>query len=54
MQKHCKDCKHSLMDLRWGEYKCKYYERYVRDPAKDAENCIHHRPKTTKNNNKRK
>ena len=45
MQKHCKDCKWSLMDTRWGEYKCKYYERYVRDPVKDAENCIHHKIK---------
>lgn len=47
MQKHCKDCKWSLMDVRWGEYKCKYLERYVKDPA-EAEDCTHFRPKPVK------
>ena len=52
MQKHCKDCKWSLMDVRWGEYKCKYYERYVRDPA-EAEDCTHFRPKPVKGKKKK-
>ena len=50
MQKHCKDCKHSLMDLRWGEYKCTYYERYIRDPANDAEYCANFKERPKKKN----
>lgn len=26
---NCKDCKHSVFDEHWGEYKCKVYDHVI-------------------------
>lgn len=33
----CKDCKHSIFDVQWGEFKCKKLSIVVN--PKRAENC---------------
>ena len=34
----CKDCKHTIFDPRWGEYKCDIFKHVIYDQGKYA-NC---------------
>ena len=36
---HCKECKHSVFDKVWGEFKCKKYMRRIYNPSYQPENC---------------
>lgn len=40
----CKNCANAIFDEVWGEYKCKVYERYIRNCKKHVD-CENHEPK---------
>lgn len=36
---HCKECKNSVFDKVWGEFKCKKYMRRIYNPSYQPEVC---------------
>lgn len=44
---NCQTCGNAILDARWGDYKCKVYERRIRDVNKHI-NCPDHKKKEDK------
>lgn len=37
--KHCRECKHAVFSVIWGEYKCGVRRTFILHPDKEPETC---------------